>query len=101
MREELPILAPVFCDLLARLLGRPPEAIHAVNPIDLALHAGENFGLVGESGCGKSSLTRAPTLQAGAFNCEIEIEGSPATSRTALSAVMQAGPSPATTGIRT
>ena len=48
-------------DLAARLLGRRTEAIHAVDHVDLALHAGETLGLVGESGCGKSSLARALT----------------------------------------
>ena len=46
-------------DLFARLMGRQPKTVHAVNNVDLALHAGETVGLVGESGCGKSSLARA------------------------------------------
>lgn len=46
-------------DLFAALLGREPRTIHAVNNVDLVLHAGETLGLVGESGCGKSSLAKA------------------------------------------
>ena len=36
-------------------LGGTPE-VHALGPIDLALHRGEFFALVGPSGCGKSTL---------------------------------------------
>jgi len=46
-------------DLFARLMGREPKIIHAVNNVDLVLHDGETLGLVGESGCGKSSLAKA------------------------------------------
>ncbi len=40
------------------LLGRPAAWIHAVDGVDLELSEGDALGLVGESGCGKSSLVR-------------------------------------------
>ena len=41
------------------LLGRPTAWVRAVEDVSLEIAPGETLGLVGESGCGKSSLGRA------------------------------------------
>ena len=37
----------------------PPRVLHAVSGVSFDLQAGECLGLVGETGCGKSTLARA------------------------------------------
>ena len=39
--------------------GRGRDILHAVRGVDLSVRAGETVAVVGESGCGKSSLVRA------------------------------------------
>ncbi len=41
------------------LLGRPRGTVQAVNDVSFSIAPGETVGLVGESGCGKSTVARA------------------------------------------
>jgi peptide/nickel transport system ATP-binding protein/oligopeptide transport system ATP-binding protein len=49
LSKTFPIKSPI---------GRTVNALHAVNNVSLSFRRGETFGLVGETGCGKSTFGR-------------------------------------------
>ncbi len=54
----LKVYYPVKLPALQRLLLREKPVVHAVDGVDFRLRRGEIFGLVGESGCGKTTVGR-------------------------------------------
>jgi oligopeptide/dipeptide ABC transporter ATP-binding protein len=57
------------------LLSKPLGWVHAVDGVSFTVHKGESFGLVGESGCGKTTLGRLIVLLMEATSGSIQLEG--------------------------
>jgi len=72
LRRHFDVSAP----LLNRLLEKQPRQIlKAVDGIDFEIGRGETFGLVGESGCGKSTVARLIVGLYAPSGGSIELEG--------------------------
>ena len=57
------------------LIQKKVGSVHAVDGVDLEIYKGETLGLVGETGCGKSTLARVVMRLYDATEGSIEFEG--------------------------
>lgn len=57
------------------MLGRPRGRIHAVEDVSFQIHAGETLALVGESGCGKSTIGKTLLGLTRALRGEVIFDG--------------------------
>ena len=57
--DDLKVHFPVKIPFLQRFVQRTKAVVHAVDGVSFALQPGEIVGLVGESGCGKTTVGRA------------------------------------------
>ena len=62
-------------DLRGGLLGRVRARVHAVEDVSFDLRAGETLALVGESGCGKSTIGRSILRIVEPASGSIEVDG--------------------------
>jgi peptide/nickel transport system ATP-binding protein len=70
--EHLKIFFPIKQGLF---IDRDVAHVHAVNDVTLAIEEGDTLGLVGESGCGKTTLSRAITRLIDATDGSIRFRG--------------------------
>ena len=69
--QDLHVRFPVY----GGVIPRKKAEVRAVDGVSLTLHRGETIGLVGESGCGKTTVGRAIVNILRAMNYRVEISG--------------------------
>src|SRR6202035_5204214 len=75
--DHLQVLFPIKSGLVIdRLIGQ----VHAVDDVSIALREGETLGIVGESGCGKTTLIRVLVRLINATSGTIRFRGQDITS---------------------
>ena len=65
----------LHADIFSRLAGEKAQVLKAVDGIDFLIRKGETLGLVGESGCGKSTTARLVTRLIEPTAGEVRLKG--------------------------
>ena len=73
--ENLRVYYPVRGPLIQKIFQREKLSVHAVDGVSFTLKPGEIFGLVGESGCGKTTTGRAVLRLVDPTSGSIKFEG--------------------------
>jgi len=73
--ENLRVYYPVKGPLIQKIFQREKLSVHAVDGVSFTLKPGEIFGLVGESGCGKTTTGRAVLRLVDPTSGSIKFEG--------------------------
>jgi len=73
--ENLRVYYPVRGPLIQKIFQREKLSVHAVDGVSFTLKPGEIFGLVGESGCGKTTTGRAVLRLVDSTSGSIKFEG--------------------------
>ncbi len=73
--ENLRVYYPVRGPLIQKIFQRKKLSVHAVDGVSFTLKPGEIFGLVGESGCGKTTTGRAVLRLVDPTSGSIKFEG--------------------------
>src|SRR5216117_1462127 len=73
--ENLRVYYPVRGPLIQKIFQREKLSVHAVDGVSFTLKPGEIFGLVGESGCGKTTTGRAVLRLLDPTSGSIKFEG--------------------------
>lgn len=73
--EDLHVYFPVRAPLIQQLYRRQKANVHAVDGVSFSLERGEILGLVGESGCGKTTTGRAVLRLVDPTSGKIRFEG--------------------------
>ena len=53
-------------------MGKPLKTVHAVDQVNLSIYEGETIGVVGESGCGKSTFLKTLNRMNGAVHTKAD-----------------------------
>ena len=69
--EDLKVHFPIYGGILQHKVGR----VKAVDGVSFSVHKGETLGLVGESGCGKTTVGRAMVNVIRHISPDVEISG--------------------------
>jgi ABC-type oligopeptide transport system ATPase subunit len=64
-----------YYPIRAGFFGSQAGVVHAVDGISLCIREGDTFGLVGESGCGKTTLARVIAKLEGTYEGNIIFKG--------------------------